>query len=69
MMLSLLGIVASLTGCATTQLAVVDSQSDIVILGSDVTGHVYFYQNGQWVLSENKIKLPAGWFAGAMKVK
>ena len=41
-----------------------DSQQDVVRLGDDVVGHVYTWQDGRWVLSGNKVKLPQGWYAG-----
>ena len=39
---------------------------DLVRLGRDVRGHVYFWKGGSWVRSENKVLLPAGWYAGGL---
>jgi hypothetical protein len=59
-----------LISCAT-KIVVIDSQSDIVRLGSDVRGHVYVWsaERRAWELSGNAITLPAGWYAGPMEAK
>jgi hypothetical protein len=58
-----------MTSCAT-RTVVIDSQSDIVRLGSDVRGHVYVWNtvNNDWELT-GKVTLPEGWYAGPMKAK
>lgn len=56
-----------LAGCATVRTVTVDSSEDVVRLGPDVRGHVYFYRNGQWQMTGDKIDLPEGWYAGPMK--
>jgi len=45
----------------------VDAKNDVVRLGEDVKGHV-FYQDaaGNWIKSGNKVTLPAGWYAGRL---
>ena len=53
------------TACATSRAVVIDSRSDVVRLGPGVTGPVYIWQEGKWVLVK-KVKLPEGWFAGPM---
>lgn len=53
-------------GCATSRTVILDSQSDIVKLGPDVRGHVYYYRDGQWQLTGDKVTLPEGWGAGPM---
>jgi hypothetical protein len=45
---------------------VIDSQTDVVRLGPDVTGGVYVWRNGGWELV-GKARLPEGWYAGPMK--
>lgn len=57
------GVITLLNACSS-KVVVIDRQSDLVRLGSDVSGHVYTLQNGQWVRSSNKVQLPEGWFAG-----
>ena len=47
----------------------IKESSDVVRLGPDVTGKVYFRREGEWVLSKNKVKLPEGWYAGALDGK
>lgn len=44
----------------------VHEAKDVVRLGPKVTGRVYFYRDGQWVLSKNKVTLPEGWYAGQL---
>lgn len=48
---------------------VVNSSDDLLRLGDDVEGHVYFQQGTNWVRSVNKVKLPTGWVAGPMEVQ
>lgn len=66
--LRLLGIVGLLlcgNGCAIfqTRTVVLDSQSDVVRLGSNVRGNVYVWQSGAWTKT-GKVTLPEGWYAG-----
>ncbi len=55
-----------LLGCGSTRVVFVDTQSDLVRIGPDVSGRVYVLKNGEWVLSKNKMKLPEGWYAGGI---
>ena len=55
-----------LLGCGSTRVVFVDTQSNMVRLGKDVSGHVYVLKDGEWVLSKNKVKLPEGWYAGGL---
>ena len=54
------------TGCGSTRVVFVDTQSDLVRIGPDVEGRVYVLKNGEWTLSKNKMKLPEGWYAGGI---
>ncbi len=48
----------------------VDAKEDVVRLGEDVKGHVFFQnEKGEWVRSGNKVRLPAGWYAGRLDKK
>ena len=47
----------------------IKESSDVVRLGPDVTGKVYFRREGELVLSKNKVKLPEGWYAGSLDGK
>ena len=60
---ALSGMLICGNGCRTN-VVMLDSQQDVVRLGDDVVGHVYTWQDGRWVLSGNKVKLPQGWYAG-----
>lgn len=42
----------------------VDSKNDVLRIGPNAKCRVYFMQNGEWVLSRNKVALPEGWVAG-----
>ncbi len=56
----------ALSGCGSTRVVFVDTQSDLVRIGPDVEGRVYVLKNGEWTLSKNKMKLPEGWYAGGI---
>ena len=53
-------------GCGSTRVVFVDTQTQLVRVGPNVTGKVYVLKNGEWTLSKNKVKLPEGWYAGAL---
>ena len=55
-----------LSGCGSTRVVFVDTQSDLVRIGPDVEGRVYVLKNGEWTLSKNKMKLPEGWYAAGI---
>ena len=58
--------VAIFMGCGSTKVVFVDTQSQMVRIGPNVTGKVYVLKNGEWVLSKNNMQLPEGWYAGAL---
>ncbi len=64
--LTLTSLAILMAGCGSTRVVFVDTQADLVRLGPDVTGRVYVNQNGSWVLSKKKVKLPEGWYAGGI---
>ena len=53
-------------GCGTTRVVFVKTDADIVRIGPNVSGKIYFRKDGEWILSKNKVKLPEGWYAGAL---
>ena len=53
-------------GCGTTRVVFIKTDSDVVRLGPDVRGKVYFRKGGEWILSKNKVTLPEGWYAGSL---
>ena len=64
----------TMTGCLNLGLGggrvvFVDSDSEMVRLGDDVEGHLYYYDEGEWVRTSKKVKLPEGWYAGGMSSK
>jgi len=56
-----------LTGCGSTRVVFVDTQSNLVRIGPEFpAGKVYILKDGEWILSKNKVKLPEGWYAGGL---
>jgi len=55
-----------LVGCGSTRVVFVDTQSNLIRIGPDVSGKIYVKKNGEWVLSKNKVKIPEGWYAGGI---
>ena len=55
------------SGCKSARVVFVDAAfdgHDVVRLGGDVKGHVYFpKEGGGWEKSRNKVTLPEGWYA------
>ena len=52
------------TGCESTRVVFV-SEDHPIRIGPDVKGKVYYLdpETGQWTLSNNRTRLPEGWFA------
>lgn len=59
-------VILSVSGCGTTRVVFVRESADVVRIGPDVKGKIYFRKDGEWVLSKNKVTLPEGWYAGAL---
>jgi hypothetical protein len=64
--LTVLSLLLLFMGCGSTRVVFVDTQSDLVRIGPNVSGKIYVLKNGEWVLSKNKIKIPEGWYAGGI---
>jgi hypothetical protein len=47
------------SGCGRTVLV---PESSPVRIGPDVQSRVYTLQGGEWMLSDNKVALPEGWY-------
>jgi hypothetical protein len=59
---------AFVTSCGSTKVVFIHQSSDVVRIGPQVHGKVYFLnKDGKWVLSKNKVRLPEGWYAGALE--
>lgn len=56
----------SFLGCGSTRVVFVDTQSNLIRIGPNVSGRVYVLKNGEWVLSKNKVEIPEGWYAGGL---
>ena len=71
MLLKLLSlfVVLGLNGCGGSKVIFVPESDGLVRLGSDVKGHVYYYDGTEWVESKEKVHLPAGWYAGSLNVE
>ena len=59
-------LMISSSGCGTSRVVFVDTSQDMVRLGPDVRGHVYYLKGGEWIKSKNKVTLPEGWYAGGI---
>lgn len=54
-----------LVGCGGTKVVFVHpADHDLVRLGPDVRGHVYYWNGSEWELSKNTVHIPEGWYAG-----
>lgn len=66
----LISVIALTSGCgilSTNSKVIFVPESDGMIrIGKDVTGHVYTLQDGEWVRSPNKVRIPEGWYAGSL---
>jgi hypothetical protein len=58
---------AFVISCGSTRVVFIHQSSDVVRMGPEVRGKVYFLRDGKWVLSQNKVTLPEGWYAGALE--
>jgi hypothetical protein len=58
-------VAALLSGCEANRVVFVHpTDQDLVRLGPDVRGRVYFWNGSSWELSSNTVQLPEGWYAG-----
>ena len=61
-------VATGMNGCATTsetkRVVFVKESSDLLRIGDDVEGHVYFWNGSSWERSATKVKLPEGWLTG-----
>ena len=44
-----------------------EESADLVRLGSDVKGDVYFWNGSEWERSSSSVHLPEGWYAGSIE--
>ena len=65
-MLLLLIVNVGLTGCGASRVVFVNESDGLVRLGPDVRGHIYHWNGSSWELSDNKVLLPEGWYAGSI---
>ena len=60
-----------ISGCGilstNSKVIFVPESNGMVRIGSDVIGHVYTLQDGEWIRSPNKVKVPEGWYAGSLE--
>ncbi len=64
-LLTMLGI-SFLSGCVNTRVVFINPSDDVIRIGPNVKGRVYFYNEEEqaWQLSNNKSLIPEGWYAG-----
>ena len=54
-------------GCgAGKRVVFVPESTGLVRIGSDVKGHVYYWNGEVWEASQNTVHLPEGWYAGSL---
>lgn len=41
----------------------------VVRTGPDVRGHVWYFVEGQWVISDGPVDIPEGWYATSLDPK
>lgn len=60
----MLSFLAFASGCNSTRVVFV-SEDHPIRIGPDVKGRVYYLdaQTGEWTLSNNRVRIPEGWFA------
>ncbi len=52
-------------GCGNSKVVFVPESDGLVRIGPDVKGYVYYWNGSSWELSQNKVYLPEGWYAGS----
>lgn len=66
----LVSVIALTSGCGilstNSKVVFVPESRGMVRIGSDVEGHVYTLQDGEWIRSPNKVRIPEGWYAGSI---
>ena len=67
MLCAMIFVLAFGISCGSSKVVFIHESSDVVRLGPEVRGKVYFLRDGKWVLSKNKVTLPDGWYAGALE--
>ena len=55
-----------LSGCGASRVVFVNESDGLVRLGPDVRGYVYYWNGSSWELSNSKVLLPEGWYAGSI---
>jgi len=54
-------VVASLSGCAARTVLVPEAAP--IRIGPDVRARVYVRVDGEWILGDNRVAVPEGWYA------
>ena len=64
----LICIAGGMSGCVTTsetkRVVFLKESDQLLRLGNDVEGHIYFWNGSEWERSSAKVKLPEGWLTG-----
>jgi|TARA_R100000482_G_scaffold56309_1_gene20185 4-diphosphocytidyl-2C-methyl-D-erythritol kinase len=66
MLLSVLIVSVFLSGCGSTRVVFIDSQSQMIRVGPNVKGKAYFWNGEEWELSANKIEYNEGHFVAGL---
>ena len=62
----MIGVSGLLPACGGSRVVFIEPSKTLVRLGPDVRGHVYYWDGTSWVLSQNAVTLPEGWYAGSV---
>lgn len=53
------------TSCSASRVVLVHpAEHQLIRIGPNVRGRVYFYNGNDWELSGNTVDIPEGWYAG-----
>jgi len=59
-------VTVGLVGCGGSRIVFVPESDGLIRLGPSMRGHVYYWNGSSWELSNNKVSLPEGWYAGSL---
>ena len=61
---------ALVSGCGilstNSKVVFVPESNGMIRIGKDVEGHVYTFQEGEWIRTPNIVRMPEGWYAGSL---
>ena len=58
------GMIGCVTTSETKRVVFIKESEQLLRLGDDVEGHIFFWNGSEWEKSSKKVKLPEGWLTG-----